>query len=310
MPDHPDIEIVCPVCSAADSQRFSSPPEDFEYGVAVADQFDLRACKQCLSEFVWPRPNLEELQSMYPPSYYAYDQEMGVFWRALYNRRCRAEAKRLLKLSTRRPIRLFDVGAGDCRHFRAIGAVGQFQFSGVEMNAKMAGAACEEGFDISAGTFEEYDSSARLETVDILTMNHLIEHVIDPYEMAKKAHAMLAHGGVFYGRTPKLASLGQGIFGRFWGGYHFPRHLHLFSPESLRVLFLKSGFREVEIIEDLNLFPALSLQNFLVGKLKLPLKVQGGHTRIWSILVALTAPLSILDYLLGRGDCMIFVARK
>jgi SAM-dependent methyltransferase len=301
---------VCPICKSSDSAKCAKAPADYEYDVRIAKVFELLACNSCGSEYVNPRPSLEQLKAMYPNDYYAYDQEMGALWKFLYDRRCRAEARRLLDLTPKRPIRLFDVGAGDCRHFRAIGSVGNFEFSGVEMNGDMARAACERGYDIEAATFEEYDSTQRTGSVDILTMNHLIEHVINPEEMLKKAYSLLADDGVFYGRTPKLHSLGNALFGRYWGGYHFPRHLHLFSEKSLQDMLLDAGFREVEIREDLNLFPALSLQNFLLGKLKLPLRLSAGHSRIWTLLVALTTPLSIFDYLIKRGDCMIFVARK
>ena len=302
--------VTCPVCLSLENHTLVAPPEDYEYRVGIAGEFNIQCCEACGSEFVWPRPSIAELRQMYPATYYAYDQEMGRFWQALYELRCRGEAKRLLRLSTRRPLRLFDVGAGDCRHFKAIDALGNFELSGVEMNEKMAAAGRLAGFDIAQGTFEEYDPSDRLASVDILTMNHVIEHVIDPHETAKKVYSLLAPHGVFYGRTPKLASIGHRIFGRFWGGYHYPRHLHLYTGESLTAMLRQCGFREVEIIEDLNLFPALSLQNFLVGKLGLPLKLKGGHSRIWTLLVALTAPLSYFDYFSGRGDCMIFVARK
>ena len=126
----------------------------------------------------------------------------------------------------------------------------------------------------------------------------------------QKAHSLLAEGGIFTGRTPKLASTGHRFFGRFWGGYHFPRHLQLFTRESLELLLLRCGFRDVEIVEELNLFPALTLQNCLLGKLGVPLTLEAGHSRIWTLLVFLTAPLSIFDYLFRRSDCMIFSARK
>jgi hypothetical protein len=305
-----ETEISCPVCRAVDSCDLPLLPEDYEYHVEIAADFGLRVCNACSSEFVWPRPSLDELRRMYPDNYYAYGTEMGRFWQIIYNRWCRTEAKRLLSLSEKRPLRLFDIGAGDCRRFKAMGSAEEFKFSGVEMNQKMAQAGCEAGFDISPGTFEEFDPSGRAGTIDILTINHVIEHVIDPYETARKAHSLLAKDGIFYGRTPKVTSLGHSIFGRYWSGYHFPRHLHLFSKESLELLLRKSGFREVEFLEELNLFPALSLQNFLLGKLGLPLSLKGGHTRIWTLLVALTAPLSFLDYFVRRSDCMIFIARK
>lgn len=300
----------CPVCGAGEGRPIPYRPDDFEYGVDIASWFRLQGCDACGSEYVLPRPTLDELAAMYPREYYAYGGEMGWLWRTLYERRCRQEAKRLLALMPRRPVRLFDVGAGDCRHFQAIAPLGAFQFAGVEMNAAMASAARRAGFDVAEGAFEEYNAGPRAGTADILTMNHLIEHVLDPGAMLDKARTILADGGVLYGRTPKLGSIGLRVFKRYWGGYHFPRHLHLFSASSLAALIQRHGFHDVEIREDLNLFPALSLQNFLVGHLKLGLALNGGHTRLWPLLVATTTPLSVLDFLLGRGDCMIFVARR
>ncbi len=305
-----ETEPCCPVCRAVDSCALAAVPRDYEYGVEIADQFGMRACNACGSEFVSPRPSLDELRRLYPDNYYAYGKEMGGFWQRIYDIWCRSEAKRLLSLSTKRPLHLFDVGAGDCRRFKAMEAEGEFRFSGVEMNREMAEAGCDAGFDIVPGTFEEFEPSGRAGTVDVLTINHVIEHVTDPYETVLKAHALLAEDGIFTGRTPKLASTGHRYFGRYWGGYHFPRHLQLFSRESLELLLHKCGFRDVEIIEELNLFPALSLQNMLLGKLGLPLALEAGHSRIWTLLVFLTAPLSIFDYLFRRSDCMIFSARK
>jgi hypothetical protein len=305
-----ETEISCPVCNTVDSHDLPVLPKDYEYQVEIAADFGIRVCNVCSSEFVWPRPSLDELRRMYPDNYYAYGTEMGSFWQVIYNWWCRSEAKRLLNLSAKRPLHLFDIGAGDCRRFKAMGSTGEFKFSGVEMNQEMAQAGCDEGFDISPGAFEEFDQSGKAGTVDVLTINHVIEHVTDPYETMRKAHSLLADDGVFTGRTPKLDSTGHRYFGRYWSGYHFPRHLHLFSRESLELLLRKSGFREVEIVEELNLFPALSLQNFLLGKLGLPLSLEGGHSRIWTLLVFLTAPLSFFDYLFRRSDCMIFSARK
>jgi len=310
MSQNNETEICCPVCSAVDNRDLPVLPKDYEYQVEIADDFGIRICDACNSEFVWPRPSLDELRRMYPDNYYAYGTEMGGFWQAIYNMWCRSEAKRLLSLSTKRPLHLFDIGAGDCRRFKAMASAGEFKFSGVEMNQEMAQAGCDAGFDISPGAFEEFDQTGRAGTVDVLTINHVIEHVTDPYETMCKAHSLLADDGLFTGRTPKLNSTGHRYFGRYWSGYHFPRHLHLFSRESIELLLRKSGFREIEIVEELNLFPALSLQNFLLGKLGLPLSLEGGHSRIWTLLVFLTAPLSFFDYFFRRSDCMIFVARK
>ena len=305
-----EAEISCPVCNTCNSHDLPVLPKDYEYRVEIADDFGIRVCADCQTEFIWPRPSLAELRDMYPDNYYAYGTEMGSFWQIIYNWWCRSEAKRLLRLSKKRPLHLFDIGAGDCRRFKAMGSGNEFKYSGVEMNQEMAQAGCAEGFDIAAGTLEEFDLTGSVGTVDVLTINHVIEHVTDPADTVRKAFELVADDGIFTGRTPKVASTGHKYFGSYWSGYHFPRHLTLFSRESLELLLRESGFREVEIVEELNLFPALSFQNFLVGKLKIPLTLEGGHSRLWTLLVFVTAPLSFFDYFFRRSDCMIFTAKK
>jgi hypothetical protein len=38
-------------------------PEDYEYNVAIAAEFGVRACHVCGSEFIWPRPSVRPLRS-------------------------------------------------------------------------------------------------------------------------------------------------------------------------------------------------------------------------------------------------------
>jgi hypothetical protein len=140
-------EISCPVCRATDSSDLPQLPKDYEYQVAIAADFGIRICNACRSEFVWPRPTLDQMRRMYPDNYYAYGTEMGSFWQLIYNMWCRAEAKRMLSLCRKRPLHLFDIGAGDCRRFKAMGVGEEFKFSGVEMNEEMAAAGCDAGFE-------------------------------------------------------------------------------------------------------------------------------------------------------------------
>ncbi len=278
--------------------------------MSTAGRFKLFACRACRSEFIAPRPTLEELRAIYPDDYYAYAQELGRVSQALYNWRVGREAKRFLALTRRRPVKLFDVGTGDCRKFAAIAPVGPFRFYGVEMNAAMAARGRAAGYDVVDGTFEDYNPREHLGEMDVVTMNHVVEHVLDPEAALTKAHSLLVEGGVLYGCLPKLDGIGRHVFGRYWGGYHFPRHLHLPPADTMRALLQRAGFRQVEIWDDLNRFLPLSLQNAIVGGLRVPLRRRSGLTRIMPALLLLTAPISFVEWALGYSDCMIFVARK
>jgi hypothetical protein len=65
------------VCDAGGGRPIGYRPDDYEYGVAIASRFQLRGCEACGSEYVVPRPTLEQLALMYPREYYAYGGEMG-----------------------------------------------------------------------------------------------------------------------------------------------------------------------------------------------------------------------------------------
>ena len=70
-----------------------------------------------------------------------------------------------------------------------------------------------------------------------MTMFHVIEHVADPPRVAERVARWLAPGGVFAVETPNLESLDARLFReRYWGGYHFPRHWHLYPFRGLPFL--------------------------------------------------------------------------
>lgn len=300
----------CPVCGSHETRELGSQPADFEYRVPFDRDLRVRACVSCESEFLQPRPSTEEIASFYPDDYYAYHHELGPVSRWLFDRRCRARARALTELLGDGPIRLFDVGAGDCRHFDAMAAYGEFEFSGVEMDAGAARAAADRGYRVVPGFFEDLDLSSHAGEYDAVTLNHVIEHVLDPADALARALRVLRPGGCVMGTAPCLASLDRRLFGRYWGGYHFPRHLQHFVPGSLRALFERVGFVDVEIRSDLNQLAAVSCQNALIGRFGWPRSTPQGRSALFGPLLVLTAPFSVLEHALGLGGCLFFTARR
>ena len=76
-----------------------------------------------------------------------------------------------------------------------------------------------------------------------ISMVHVIEHLIDPAATLKTLHDLLAPGGRLLVVTPNVASLGHAIFGESWRELDPPRHLYLFSQESLIKTVETAGFR-------------------------------------------------------------------
>jgi SAM-dependent methyltransferase len=303
-------DITCPICGATQCAHIKEQPADYEYFVKPARDFKIASCPGCGSQFLHPRPIVEELISFYPLDYHAYNEDHGGVAAPLVAMRAKTRAKQFRSLVERQQIRLFDVGAGDCRHFEDMSKLDDFRFTGIEIKPEMVEAARKRGYEVHQGTLEEMDIKPYLSGFDVVTMYQLLEHVIDPALVLQKALDLLVPGGYAIGQLPCLASLDAKVFGRFWAGYHFPRHLQMFTPRGLESILVKTGFNGIEVKGAIHLQAGLSLQNYLVGRWGYRPSMTYGKTPIYSFLLLAVAPFCLFEYALGKGGMMNFIARK
>ncbi len=82
---------------------------------------------------------------------------------------------------------------------------------------------------------------------DAVIMNHVIEHVPDPVTLLADCRRLLKPRGTLTATTPNIDSRGHRRFGASWMALDPPRHLHLFSVNSLRAVTRKAGFMQVQV---------------------------------------------------------------
>ncbi len=108
-----------------------------------------------------------------------------------------------------------------------------------------SGAALQEaeraGFSVIQGTLEE----ARLddESFDVVTMNSVIEHVLDPLVMLKKTYRILKPDGVVALRTPKMWGPAYRMHGKEWKRIRPGYHTYLFDGKILAKTLEMAGFK-------------------------------------------------------------------
>lgn len=139
---------------------------------------------------------------------------------------------------------LLDIGCGRGDFLQAMQALG-WQVLGVEGDPEAAALARRRGLAVHPLPIEVAEIPE--ESVDHVTMNHVIEHVYDPMAVMRKCSRILKPGGTVVLYTPNTSSLGHRRFRGHWRPLEAPRHLYCFSPATLRACLERSGFRNIRL---------------------------------------------------------------
>jgi 2-polyprenyl-3-methyl-5-hydroxy-6-metoxy-1,4-benzoquinol methylase len=238
----------CEVCGGTDTRLFAAG-YDYEL-ITCRNHWQFAECTACTHVWLDPRPSVEALGVIYPPTYYSYNYEqIPAVARKAKEIIDGLKMRKILALGGRTPEHYLDVGCGDGRYLEALARRGvpQSGLFGLELDEQIVGKLQGRGLQVYCERVEE---CTRFEpgTFDLITMFHVIEHVDSPREVVEQLAGWLAPGGVLAVETPNLDSLDARLFhtGK-WGGYHIPRHWHLFRPATLSRLLASVGL-EVEAV--------------------------------------------------------------
>ena len=134
---------------------------------------------------------------------------------------------------------LLDVGCGN-GSFLDLARTCGWDVVGLDPDPMAAANAAKQGLTVYEGGIEYFAGKTAL--FDVITMNHVIEHVRDPVKVLEACQALLKPGGQLWLETPNIDSFGHAWFQENWRGLETPRHLVLFSRRSLDRALLNAGF--------------------------------------------------------------------
>jgi SAM-dependent methyltransferase len=221
-----------------------------------------------------PQPSWEELQPYYSDAYDPYDpmsgSQAGDEWQIEQARR--SGKFRHIPVPTGK--RLLDVGCGAgwfLRISKKLGAIEQ----GVEPSEYAAKLAQQQGLHVFHGTLESYVEHTSAGTqFDIITANHVIEHVPEPVQTLRAMKQLLASGGFVWVAVPNASySICRALKG-WWTSTDLPYHLMHFTPASMAEAGRRAGLKvQRQTTESIPQFVAASLRLYLRYKWKLPRRV-------------------------------------
>jgi 2-polyprenyl-3-methyl-5-hydroxy-6-metoxy-1,4-benzoquinol methylase len=136
--------------------------------------------------------------------------------------------------------RVLDIGCGEGRTLEQLRDLG-WQVEGVDFDPRAVRSAEMRGIRARLGTLadQHYPDTS----FDAVVHSHVIEHVPDPVAFLAECRRVLRPGGRLMLLTPNAKGLGHARFGADWRGLEPPRHLQVFTPDSLRRAAETAGLR-------------------------------------------------------------------
>lgn len=145
-----------------------------------------------------------------------------------------ARARRLAPL-LHAGARVLDVGASSGEFTYVMQRIG-FAARGIEPNLGYADfARATYDVPVESGTLE--DAEVVPGSLDLVTLNHVLEHLADPWEALGRIGDWLAPGGLLFLEVPKLSGVRKQAVNTF-----HPAHVWNFTPETLARLAWQQGF--------------------------------------------------------------------
>ncbi len=206
--------------------------------------FSYLRCQKCGLVFLSPRPNRDEILRFYEEGYYGEDTQKFRSWieipRLFFAR------KRVRRVQTffARPGNALDIGCGQGNFLQLLQGEG-WECRGTELTEKSAGRASRRGIPVSVGEFDPARFPAH--SFDLVSLWHVLEHLPDPRHTLGSLPGLLRRGGIVAISTPNMDSLQAEVGKENWFHLDPPRHLYLFSPQTLGRIMDSLGFRLLKI---------------------------------------------------------------
>lgn len=273
---------ACPLCSATQRRSLYTGLRDKVFGVAQGE-WNLWSCSGCGCAYLDARPNEATISLAYL-DYYTHRAGSGrvPYTQLGWLRRCLRQLNhgyvnwrygrnespacalgipaaylalplkvlvdaehRHLPRPTAHGARLLDLGCGDGSFLVRARNCGWTAY-GADPDPSAAAHLKGQGIEVRLGGIEQF--AGEQESFDAITLSHVIEHLHDPLHVLRQCHALLRPGGLLWIETPNIESLGHKIYKECWRDIDAPRHLVLFSPQSLRRALREAGFSAPRVL--------------------------------------------------------------
>lgn len=221
----------CPACGGEKNSRW------YDFQSQRGDVFTVCSCGDCGHAYINPQPNFDELAPYYQDGYRPYDApEARVA--EMVDEAQRTGLLRHVRLHA--GMRVLDYGCGSGDFLSAATRLG-VQAVGIEPSLLAAERARSLDLEVYHGTLETIDRESLGEAFDLITLNHVLEHVPDPPGLLAQLRGLLKSDGLIWVAVPNAGCRTSRVLRENWHSAELPRHLHHFTSESMQRCVSSAG---------------------------------------------------------------------
>lgn len=225
--------------SMKDDACYRCGSTDFNVVLHFDDKVSIVKCRACHLARTHPYPQFNfESQEKYSSFYVGNESLFRRFARSMM------DAMRPYKSSGA----FLDIGCAVGYLLDEARVSGFTETTGIELNKAAAEVAAGKGHYIYTDPLEGLSIGS--ERFDLISFNHVIEHILEFKPFLKKVKELLKPNGIVYCGAPNYDSFMRRLLGKDWYGWGMPDHVWHFDVGTLKSVMAENGFAAKEVMQN------------------------------------------------------------
>ena len=234
--------LICPICESRKVKLFFRRYNSHK--INTKHFFSLYKCDACGLVFLYPIPSWDFISKYY----YYYDKIEA----SQVRKRLPAIPliqKIIEKIMNRGTViipglKLLDIGCGNGSFLQEMKERG-LEVYGIEPDKIKCELCRRRNLNVFYGFLEESHFESYF--FDVITLNHVFEHISNPRETLKKLRELLKNTGIIIIQVPRADSFLVKVFHKDCQLFAVPYHLFTYSLKALSTLLNEEGFKIIRL---------------------------------------------------------------